>query len=257
MRSTSGPPAAQVSKFREMARRVVEHHLGTKPARLNYMDAGLSNFVFEAKHDEGTFIVRISPDKSRINAFIKEQWAEHAARKAGVPTAEILEIGLSLIPFPYMISMRVFGTEATFHPQRDKILRDLGSYAAEINSIKTKGFGETFDWSKNLLSRNDSLKDYLQNEYAYDAKLDLLERSRLMPASTIRELKKVLRKMEGLRAKPTLNHGDLRLKNVIADENGKITAIIDWEKATSNIAPFWELSLALHDLGIDSKQAFV
>jgi hygromycin-B 4-O-kinase len=63
--------------------------------------------------------------------------------------------------------------------------------------------------------------------------------------------------MLSLRIKPSLNHGDLRLKNVIADEKGKILAIIDWEKATSNIAPHWELSVALHDLGIDRRGRFV
>jgi len=60
-----------------------------------------------------------------------------------------------------------------------------------------------------------------------------------------------------LKPRPVLNHGDLRLKNVIADESGKILAIIDWEKATSNIAPHWELSIALHDLGIDRQQQFI
>ena len=35
------------------------------------------------------------------------------------------------------------------------------------------------------------------------------------------------------------------------------TAVIDWEKATSNFAPAWELSLALHDLGIDDGQNFL
>lgn len=53
-----------------------------------------------------------------------------------------------------------------------------------------------------------------------------------------------------------LNHGDIRLKNVIADKDGKINAVIDWEGCTSNIAQ-WELSLALHDLGIDGMQHFL
>jgi hypothetical protein len=39
--------------------------------------------------------------------------------------------------------------------------------------------------------------------------------------------------------------------------HGKISAIIDWEHATSNWAPYWELAIALHDLGIDEKQAFL
>ncbi len=54
-----------------------------------------------------------------------------------------------------------------------------------------------------------------------------------------------------------MNNGDLRLKNVVADEAGKVTAIIDWEKCTSNLAPHWDLSLALHDFGIDEMQQFL
>ncbi|HVG38630.1 MAG TPA: phosphotransferase, partial [Pyrinomonadaceae bacterium] len=53
------------------------------------------------------------------------------------------------------------------------------------------------------------------------------------------------------------NHGDLRLKNVLVGDGGKINAIIDWENCTSNLAPQWELSLALHDLNIDEKQEFL
>jgi len=50
---------------------------------------------------------------------------------------------------------------------------------------------------------------------------------------------------------------DIRLKNVIVNEKNKILAIIDWENCTSNIAPYWELSLALHDLSMDEKQSFL
>ena len=52
-------------------------------------------------------------------------------------------------------------------------------------------------------------------------------------------------------------HGDLRLKNVMLDEKRKIVALLDWEDCTSNIAPYWELSIALHDLTIDEKQIFL
>ena len=34
-------------------------------------------------------------------------------------------------------------------------------------------------------------------------------------------------------------------------------ALLDWENCTSNIAPYWELSIALHDLTIDEKQIFL
>jgi hygromycin-B 4-O-kinase len=65
--------------------------------------------------------------------------------------------------------------------------------------------------------------------------------------------------LEGLTevdARPVLNHGDLRLKNVMVDREGHIIALIDWEHCLSNLV-HWELAIALHDLSIDEKQAFL
>jgi hygromycin-B 4-O-kinase len=257
MPSIKNASAKQVDKFRPLARFVMEHHFGSDGVRLKYKTGGLSNFVFEAKNSEGEFIVRISPDKSHLDAFIKEHWCERAARRAGVPTAEILETGFSIIPFPYVIARSVEGINAIDHPERDKIVRELGRYAKKINSIRTRGFGETFDWSNNQLSRNKTLKEYLEGEYRYESRIDDLERSGMCALPTIKSLKRICRDMLTIKSRPVLNHGDLRLKNVIADESGKILAIIDWEKATSNLAPHWDLSIAFHDLGIDQKQQFM
>ncbi len=44
---------------------------------------------------------------------------------------------------------------------------------------------------------------------------------------------------------------------MIVDDEGGILAILDWEHCASNLAPEWELSLALHDLSIDGKQHFL
>src|SRR5688500_14812193 len=86
MSSKNPSPARAVNKFRKLAREVIKHHFGTAATRIVHRSAGLSNFVFSVKHNEGDFIVRISPDPSSANAFLKEQWAQEAARKAGVPT---------------------------------------------------------------------------------------------------------------------------------------------------------------------------
>jgi len=58
-------------------------------------------------------------------------------------------------------------------------------------------------------------------------------------------------------AAKSFNHGDLRLKNILLDSEGRIAAILDWEKCLSQVAPYWELSIALHDLSIDDKEAFL
>jgi hygromycin-B 4-O-kinase len=194
---------------------------------------------------------------ARLNLFIKEQWAQKAARKAGAPVPEILEVGADVIPHPYMISTTVEGEEATHHPERLAILSEMGQWAARINKIKTRGFGETFDWSENQLSQNHSFRAYLENEYSYSSKLEILERQKLLKPVQIRRLKKIFADAARMRPTAVLNHGDLRLKNVIVDAEGKINAIIDWESSTSNIAPQWELSLALHDLGVDGIQHFL
>jgi aminoglycoside phosphotransferase (APT) family kinase protein len=246
----------EIERYREKARTVIKHHFeGVK--KLKYLSSGLTNFVFGCSVKEGDFIIRISPDPHRLNQFIKEQWAVNAAKAEGIPVAEILEVGAELIGSPYMVTRKIDGEDAIHHPKRLKVIRELGTLAAKINSIKTKGFGSTFDWSDNKLSKCGTFEEWLYGEFGAEAKLALLRKHRLLTPSGSKAIEKILAKASKSRLKPVLNHGDLRLKNVIADKDGKILALIDWEGCTSNIPPAWELSIALHDLGIDAKQLFI
>lgn len=179
------------------------------------------------------------------------------AQEVGVPTPEVLEVGCEAVSLPYMVSRRVEGREATHHPERFKVLREMGRLTALIHTVPTSGFGRTFDWSKNQLSRNESWKDYLRCELKVDERLDMLvSQGGLLPAKA-EALRATFTEMESWTDPPALNHGDVRLKNVLADESGAVTALIDWELCTSAIAPYWDLSLALHDLSIDAKQEFL
>lgn len=249
---------AEIKQAKEMARAVIAHHFGNKkPRRIEHKTSGLSNFVFAAHHAEGDFIVRISPDPTRINSFIKEQWAQNKAGEIGVPTPEILEVGTDIISQPFMISRIVEGQEATFHPKRFEILKEMGRYAALINTIHTSGFGSTFDWSSNQLSLNSSWREFLEKELQFESKLATLEKHKMLDAAQAKKIRKTLADAGKTKIKPALNHGDIRLKNVMVDDDGRITAFLDWEHCTSNFAPVWELSLALHDLSIDEKQLFL
>ena len=247
--------ANEIKRFRRLAHEAVDCHFkGVK--RLEYLSSGLTNFVFSFRAKGRGFVIRISPDPNRMGLFIKEQWAVNAARSAGIPVAEILEVGSELIGSPYMIVAAAEGDDAVNHPKRPNILRELGRLAAKIHAVKTKGFGQTFDWSDNKLSRNSSFKDWLYGEYDAEGKLALLEKHRLVEPERSRKLRKIFSNFAGTNVRPVLNHSDLRLKNVVADPSGKIQALIDWEGCTSNI-PAWDLSLALHDIGIDGTQLFL
>jgi aminoglycoside phosphotransferase (APT) family kinase protein len=247
----------ELARAKDLARQVMMHHFGQKPERIRHMASGLSNFVFKVRHPEGTFVVRLSFDPSRLNSFIKEQWAQNRAVEAGVPATEILEVGNDIIGCPFMISRAVEGEEATHHPNRLEILREMGRYGALINSIPTSGFGGTFDWSSNQLSHNETLAEFFAKELRIDERLELLEKRRMLDAAQIKRLHKIFREAEEAKFKPHLNHGDLRLKNVMVDEAGQIKAFLDWEHAISSITPVWDLSIALHDLSIDEKQEFL
>src|SRR5688572_24721122 len=245
-----------ISHYRRVVRKIVRRYFGTPARRIVYKASGLTNYVFVVNHVEGQFVIRISPDPERIEAFRKEWWATQQVRKAGVPSSEVLAVGNDAGPEPYMISRRVTGSEASFHPKRRRIIREMGRDAAIINSIKTNGFGWNFDWSDNP-QKIQTWSEYLEKEYQLERRLNFFASHQLLPEAVLIELSRIFDESKDAGIKPALNHSDLRLKNVIVDDDGEITAIIDWDECLSVVAPQWELSIALHDLSIDEKHAFI
>jgi aminoglycoside phosphotransferase (APT) family kinase protein len=239
-----------------IARKVLEHHLG-KPGRIQQIHGGVSNFVFEGSVGREEFVLRISNKPTRLQYFMKEQWAVNKARSKGVPAPEILEVANDVIGLPYMVSRKVAGTDATCHSGRVAVLHQMGEYAARINSIATSDFGHVFDWSRNRLSRRHTWQNYLIEDFKVHERVETFAKYRMLSAQNLHRLKGSVAKLLALKVTPALSHGDMRLKNVVVDAKGKISAILDWEHATSNLAPCWELAIALHDLGVDEKEAFL
>lgn len=246
---------ATIRHYRHLVRKVVERHFGKPASRIVYKSSGRTNYVFAVNHIEGQFVIRLSPEAEKIRNFQKELWISQKAREAGVPSPEVLAVGDDLGSEPYMITRRVTGSEATHHPKRNSIIHDLGRYAAMINSIHTTGFGTDFDWTRE--ETNATWDGYLENEFELEKRLDLFSNNQIVSEAQINQLRETIKGAQTKGLTPSLNHSDLRLKNVIVDEGGDIAAIIDWEECLSTIAPQWELSIALHDLSIDEKHAFI
>lgn len=243
---------------RDMARAIADHHWGRKVKQVKALGGGLTNLVFEADASGGPYIIRIGRQPSKVKDYLKEQWAMGQAQNAGVPVPEVLEIGAEFVPAPYMISRSVTGMEGTKAEDPLPILEEMGRLTSLIHTVATTGFGHTFDWSSNKLSRKETWGDFLKRELKLEERLQVLRKYKMLSPKQSKGLKEALREIEGWNTPPVLNHGDMRLKNVILDEkSGKIKAVLDWEFCCSNIAPHWDLSLALHDLSIDAKQAFI
>lgn len=236
---------------------ILKHHFGKTPADVEELQGGLNNLVFQAKVGKQDYVVRMSEDPAKLQTFIKERWAMGKAREKNVPTPEVLEVGTDPEGRAYMISKKVTGLVGTLASDKLEVLRQMGEIAAAINSIPTRGFGHVFGWSENRLSHNKTWADYLEKELHVWKRVELFEKEQVLNSETLKQLRKELKALFAWKGKPTLNHGDIRLKNVLLDEKGRICALLDWEDATSNLAPMWELSIALHDLNPDEKEGFL
>jgi hygromycin-B 4-O-kinase len=237
--------------------RVLQHLLGAQPAKIVPLTGGLTNIVFEACLPGAAFVVRLGAGPGKLADFLKEQWAMSRAAEQGVPVPEVLEVGTEPIGVPYMVSWKVAGTSGTHHPERFRVLHEMGRLARRVHRVRTEGFGHTFDWSNNQLSRKLTWDDYLTREFHCRQRLDVLERHGMLTQHASAVLEATLSEVERWSPEATLNHGDLRLKNVIADEDGAVVALIDWDECTGNAAPSWDLAIALHDLSVDAKEEFL
>lgn len=238
------------------ARTIVTHHIG-KVRSVTALSGGLNNHVFRVRADGGNVVVRLSEAGGKTEAFLKEQWAVKRADEAGVPVARILQVGSDVIETPYMILENATGGVATDHAEPNKILRRLGELTSRIHGIETNGFGATFDWSNNALSRCESWHDFLTDEFTWQDRLAILDKAGCLAKGGKQRLRSVMTALARHAPSPALNHGDLRLKNVFVDAKGKITALMDWEDCQSSAPRYWDLPLALHDLGPDGRQAFL
>ena len=238
----------------ELARR----HFGESARQLRECGGGLTNAVYQFKVSQGEFIVRTHEDPTKIQAYLKEQWAMDAARASGVPTPRVLEVGNFADGNAYMVAERVRGIDARYAPGRLEVLEQMGRAAAILHRVRTRGFGTVFDWSNNSLSKHDTWAGYLDHGFDVDGRIATLLRYDAIGHKQARWLRHAAKGLAHLRARPGLHHGDLRLKNVIVEPvHGQIAAVIDWEACASMPGPAWDLSLSLHDLGIDEKEAFL
>ena len=255
MSRPAGPSAAAARRF---IADTIERHCGDRPSAINRRGGGLTNLVFQVRAGDRGFIVRMHGDAGKIEDYLKERWAMSRARQAGVPTPRVLEVGRAPAGWPYMVLEEVAGIEATRHPERVPIVAEMGRYAARLHRVRTHGYGREFDASNRRLARQSSWRDYLHSELAVEQAIDTLRRHRMLNADQLVALREAVEEMSRWTRRPALQHGDLRLKNLIVEaDSGRIVALLDWENCLSGPPPYWDLSIALHDLGMDQKEALL
>jgi aminoglycoside phosphotransferase (APT) family kinase protein len=219
-------------------------------------EGGLTNVVFEAETPRGRVIVRLGSPADKTARFGRERVAMVRASEAGIPTPDVYGVG-AIGEWAYMVAQCLPGEPAMNHPLRIAILEEVGRMTARIHAIRTQGHGPAFSWTEDEPAAHPSWSDWLMGEMKAEERLHALSRSAMLSARQFEIFSDTLKFVANWNQPPVLNHGDLRLKNVLADNEGRILGIIDWECCISSIGPHWDLSLALHDLWIDAKEAFL
>ena len=239
-----------------VAARVARRVLGRRPRDITPLGGGLSNRVFRIRVRGADWVLRMHDQPDRLGAYQRERWAMEQAAACGVPTARVVDVGMEA-GWPYFLQEQVEGIPGSLWSEPAAVLRQLGALAARVHRIRTRGFGapDGLDGGRAPQAR---WGDYLRDDLNLDARLAILQRADILTPRARTEMDAVLRTMRAWRRTPTLNHGDLRLKNVIVSpDDGRVLALLDWEDCVSAPPPFWDLAIALHDLGPDEKEALL
>jgi hygromycin-B 4-O-kinase len=249
--------AAAIKKYAGIVTKIIKHLYGNAPAKVLPLTGGLTNFVYEVQRGNELLVVRISQKHSSLEGFQKEQWAVARAAEIKLPVPEILEVGQFEPSIVFMIVRKTAGKEAVKLEDRIKVVEEMGRCMARIHTIPTKGFGPVFDWSENILSKNNTWKEWLHEDYKIKERLAYLNKTRMINQARYKSVLAIIKEMEGIDISPCLHHGDMRLKNLLVNDDHKIVSIIDWENCISSIAPYWDLSISMHDLTVDEQLHFL
>jgi aminoglycoside phosphotransferase (APT) family kinase protein len=250
---SSGP--LSMTKAASFVKAIGEHYLGRGILSVTPLSGSNSNYVFELDHAAGSFVVRLSPNLTKLRDYNKETIVQERVRRLGIPAPELLHVGIDPVPFEF--SRKIKGQPAAAFSAQNLIIEELGAFARLIHSIPTFGHGSMFSFEIEGGEKSCTWIDFLEKEWQAPRRLEILIQDEMLTSAQGGRAEALLEEMERWTGRPALNHGDLRLKNVLVNEKGKIVALLDWERCVSAIPPYWDLSIALHDLSIDAKEAFL
>jgi len=227
------------------------------PHHIRRRGGGLTNLVYQVDLDNRSVIVRINADPHKLKVFERERRAMKLARDAQLPVPAVLHVGAN--PHPFMVLENVRGAVGTHAYDRIGTVRQMGEITARIHRIQMTGFGPAAVDAALApgAPRRSSWGAHLEKDLDASERIATLERLGMFLPDNADKMRQILAHMSTWRRNPVLHHGDMRLKNVIVDQDGQVVAVLDWEHCTSSVPTLWDLSIALHDLTIDEKQAFL
>ncbi len=229
-----------------------------KPSEILPIKHGYVNKVCKIiLKDKRELLVKLNKSRSHFVNFQKEKWCIEMVKRLKVPVPHVYEVGNSIVPCSYSVMEYVEHIPGDLYEKDHiKIWEQLGFYASRINRIETKGFGKEFQ-GKDWFNFNNDLNSFVDMLLSFDDFYESVISLRLLKNKEVYEIKKRLSHLQMIPYESKLIHGDLWLKNVMVNDKGKITAIIDWDYASAGVAPYMELAGTLETKSTKEEDAFL
>ena len=211
-----------------------------------------NHMTFIVEHQQKKYFLRLENGPENDVNMEVEAHILNKVRDVGVPTPKIYKVDASRteVSFAYQIMefMDYADLNSIYNETSLKLYRlaeNIGSYMAEWQSIRPKGFGP---FNAGILRKNDKLEGFHESYHDYyflnlQKHLDYLvlhnffsEKEACCVLEVIRENTEYLNLEQGC-----LVHKDLALWNILGDEK-HIGAIIDWDDSISG-DPMDDISL--------------
>jgi aminoglycoside phosphotransferase (APT) family kinase protein len=220
---------------------IFKQKLGKVVTEIVELNRRTLHYVYLVKTTDGEFIIRINAAGMFFKElqFYVELWAQQELAKLNLPHITIYDIDTSrnLVPFDFEVSEVVKGKSLHDLPltelNRD-MFTQLGKFVGAIHNIKTQGFGP-LNIPKILTSVpvgvHESWSEFITLNLDHHLEYDVMTGTlTVAEADAIRDELEILKTLDV--PQPVFVHGDIANHNTFAD-NGKITAVIDWEDCFS------------------------
>jgi len=202
---------------------------------------GKFNTSFWVEADDRQFVLRIAPPSDAVfvfyeRAMMRQEPLLHSLIRSltRVPVAEILAFDDSrgLIDRDYIVMERLPGRPLTEAPMAnvDRVLNQMGEYLAQVHALQEDRYGylgahrpmePQGGWTDAFLIMWGKLIDDVVSAGYYSA-----EESRLM-----KQLLDGRLSLFDRRVPASLLHMDVWHQNILVDEAGTVTGVVDWDRA--------------------------
>ncbi|MCQ4085525.1 phosphotransferase family protein [Saccharibacillus sp. JS10] len=226
---------------------------------------GFVNEVWVAEAVGKKIIIRMNDEDSRAEKiYLKEKWCIEQASLVGIPSPEILELGVR-DEVPYMIQSFKNGVNGLeYEADPCELWRKIGKYASLFHQIPVKGYGEELKdaqrgefYSPPHPGSDGSWNGYLRYNINSLNDQDKLLELGVITREESRQAQFLFQKLAKKKWEFGLNHGDLSLKNILIDgsfsDHSLHVTLIDWGNAEIGPVPHVDLMQLLLIQMIEGK----